>query len=1002
MPRPRPLSTLLLALGLGVVAVPAVAAIPAEPPTPAPVIAMQHASWTAGDGAPTGIYGIRQTPDGWLWIGSTAGLFRFDGVRFQRAEGALAPLSSNIQDLGLLADGTLWVSYKFGGISLMRDGAMRHFRPGEHAMPPGTVFTAGQDGAGRIWIASSRGLRVLAPDGTWRAPDAGLAAPSATVTAMLLDSRGVFWIRTAQTVFALARHGARFAPRLQVAGAGSLAEHPDGSIWASDLMQAGLHLVQGVPGTDPNAWNVDDTMNVFLFDRAGNAWKTGIAGVTRFDRSAPDTGYRQRTDAEHGLSGPHPHIVFEDREQNVWVGTDNGLDRFRAYRLRPIDLPRYLGEARPLAPAAAGGAWVDRAFLARPDAAPAPFAPPASYTDSTTALHAAPDGTLWSGGLGGLWKVRDGRREAVPMPPGLDDPLATPVLSLASDAGGALWVALGRRGTWVLRDGRWSARGGGVPELASFATIAMAADAAGRMWLGSTDDELRLLDKGTVRRFGRQDGLHVGTVLAILPAAQGAWVGGENGLAWFDGQRFVPVAGRGGEPFAGTSGLVFARDGTLWLNGGAGLSAIAPAELRRALADPAYRVRFDRLDYRDGLFGNAAPIIPLPSAIRTADGMLWFSTTSGVFAFDPAALAKNPRVPPVFITALRSGERAYPAHDGLRLAPRTDALALEFTALGYRAPERMAFRYRLDGVDRDWQDATGRSAHYTNLAPGRYRFRVIAANDDGIWNEEGASLSFEIAPSLVQTSWFRGLCVAAALGVLWLLHRLRLRRMARRLAAQMDARLAERERIARELHDTLLQSVQGLVMKLGAAVQRLREDERRPLEEALEQAGAVIGEGRDRVAGLRGERTAPAGLAQLLADDGAAALRDGGVRFDVVTVGTPVALDAEVAAEVREIAREAVRNAFAHAQARAVTVTLRYAPRGLTLTVADDGCGIPADVAANGGRPGHWGLAGMRERAARIQARLDLATRVGEGTTWTLDVPVRATAANVNTTSAFL
>jgi signal transduction histidine kinase/ligand-binding sensor domain-containing protein len=981
----KPLAAAALAWHLATVI-----AAPAEPAPAQPVIAMQHTSWTASDGAPTGITAIAQTPDGWLWIGGAAGLFRFDGARFERARDiGLEPLSSSITNLGVLPDGTLWIVYKYGGASLVANGRMRHFRVGEHGTPAGSASGLAQDGAGRLWLGTSGGgLREMSAEGVWRKPAAAMAAPGGAVHAMLRDRAGAFWVRTGEGVFSLPKGASRFERQLDVTGNGILAEHPDGSVWTSDLMRPGLRLLAGAPGADQKAWQIDDRINVFLFDRAGNLWQPDYGGVLR--HSAAGQARQHRTDAEHGLSGLHGFTVFQDREDNIWVGTENGLDRFREARLKPIDLPRYTAGARALAPRPDGGAWVDRSSLAGPAEVPVPFAPPSSNLDLTTALHAAADGTLWSGGIGGLWKVRDGQREAVPLPAGLVDPQHTAIFSLATDGGGALWASMGRRGLYTLRDGRWSAHGG-VTGLAGFAATAMTAGPRGRMWFGSTDDQLALLERldadAPVRRFGRADGLRIGTVLAILPVADGAWIGGENGLAWFDGHRFAPVTGQGGEPFTGITGLVFARDGTLWMNGGAGLSAIAPEELRRAAADPAHPVRFERLDYRDGLVGTASAITPLPSAIRAKDGTLWFSTMASVFAFDPARLPRNALVPPVYVTKLKAGGKAWPARQDVQLPPHTSALEVEFTALSYRAAERMGFRYQLDGVDHGWQEAQGRrAAQYTNLAPGRYRFRVIASNDDGVWNEEGAALSFEIAPSLTQTLWFRILCALGAALALWLLHRMRLRHVARGLAARMDERHAERERIARELHDTLLQSIQGLILKMTAAVHRLRDGEREPLEAALDQANRVLAEGRDRVAGLRGEVLPAGGLAQAISSQGELLAREHGVRFSVVTEGAALPLEDAVTQEALAIVREAVWNACAHAQPRTVSVTLCYAPAGLSIAVVDDGRGMPRAIVDEGGRAGHWGIPGMRERAARVGATLALATSA-QGTVWTLRIP---------------
>lgn len=974
----------------------------AAAPATRPVIAMQHTSWTAGEGAPTGVTGIAQTPDGWLWIGSASGLFRFDGVRFQRAPASLAPLSSNISKLGLLDDGTLWIVYRYGGASLLKDGKMRHFRVGEAGMPGGTPAALARDGRGRLWLAAPRSVRVLGARGSWEAPPASLGAPEGDVVTMLTARDGTLWVRTNIAVYGLAKDGARFERALDVKGFGKLAEDPDGNVWSSDMLGAGLYLVKGVAkgvdrgaaGPDPDTWRVQDRLSDFAFDRAGFVWQPGYSGAQRI---APRSGRSEFIDSEHGLSGQHGYTVFQDREGSIWIGTENGIDRFRDYRLHPLKLLRYIGSARPLAPRAAGGAWIDRSFLAAADAQPVQFAPESTVADLTTALHQAPDGTLWSGGMGGLWRVRadqnGGQRERVAQPAELQDPKTTVVFSMASDARGALWVSMGRRGLYTLQDGQWT-RNGGVAELKGMAPVIVAADGK-RIWFGAPDNGLAILEDGKVRRPGHAEGLQVGTVMAILPVRGGAWIGGENGLAWFDGKRFVSVVGRGGEPFAGINGIVFDAGGTLWLNGGAGLSAIAPGELQQAMRNVVHRVQFERLDYRDGLPGTASGITPLPSAIRSSDGKLWFSTMGGTVAFDPAALPRNRLAPPVVITALRADGAELAPADGLRLAPHTGTLEIDFTALSYRAPERMRFRYRLEGVDAAWQEPDRRrSAYYTNLAPGSYRFRVLASNDDGVWNEEGATLAFEVAPSLTQSAPFRIAIAAAFVLALWLLHRMRLRRVAKRVArrvtAQMTERLAERERIARELHDTVLQSIQGLVLKIGAAVQRLREDERKPLEDALAAASQVLGEGRDRVAGLRGESLGQAGLARAIAEYGAPLAHAGAeaVRFDVLTEGVPIELDKAVCGEVFSIVREAVWNAFVHAQPQAVTVRLRFGGEALSVTVSDDGRGIPPEVLGEGGRAGHWGIRGMRERAAGI-GTLAVASAPGQGTTWTLAVPLQ-------------
>jgi signal transduction histidine kinase/ligand-binding sensor domain-containing protein len=952
-------------------------------PAAEPVIDLLHASWTAREGAPAGITGITQTPDGWIWVGGTSGLYKFDGVRFVRASGAEAPLSSNISAIGVLPDGLLWVGYQYGGVSLMTQGRMRHYRVGEPGVPAGNVVGAARDAQGRLWLATGRGLHVLDTNGHWHLPDPALAAPTRTNQSILLDRRGTLWVRGVEGVYALRRDGTRFEKRAPVVTFGLLALHPDGSVWTNaDEPDGALHPLTGDRGV-ARPWPLPRHTNRFTIDHDGYAWASDRTGVFRAG-AAEVHEPAQRMGVEQGLSGRKIQALFEDREHNVWVGTESGLDRFRAPRLRAAAMPEQLtSNSIPIAGGAGASVWADHSFVADPRTPSRVYArAPAGLDDVITALYRGHDGRVWAAGFAGLWAVApdgSGWRHLYPGD-------GTTIYAMTQDSAGTLWMAMGRRGVAAWRDGQWIP-GGGVPGLTTFAAATVAADAHGRVWIGSTGNDLALLASGRVRHFGPADGLAVGTVVQVLPADDGAWVGGENGLMHFDGTRFTPVEGREREPFAGITGLVFARDGTLWVNGADGISSIAPDELRRVAREPGYRVRFDRLDYRDGLRGTASAIRPVPSATRSDDGTLWFTTVGGLFGFDPATLPRNTLVPPVVITGLSSASTAFPATDGTRLPAGTDTLDVEFTALSYREPGRMAFRYRLDGVDGDWHEGRLRSAHYINLGPGHYRFHVQASNDDGVWNTQGATLSFDVEPRLTQTLWFHVLCGAAALFTAWRAQLFWMRRTARRLAVRMGERVAERERIARELHDTLLQSIQGLMLMFWSATGRIAPDVRAPLEAALARASRVVAEGRDRVVGLRTSAVPDADLAQALRRFAEPLARDAGIAFHLYTDGRPRKLRDAAADEAFAIAREALWNAFAHAKARALTVTLQYAPSGLTVTIADDGIGLPDDVDPERGRAHHWGFVGMRERAHTLGAALALTSAPGAGTTWTLRVP---------------
>lgn len=957
----------------------------APPVDKAPVIDLPHASWTAREGAPSNITGIAQTPDGWIWIGSTSGLYKFDGVRFLRATGAQAPLSSNVAGIGVLPGGLMWVGYKYGGVSLMADGRMRHYPGNADGGPAGTVFSATRDAAGRLWLATGRGLLVLGADGRWRPCDPALGAPASAFSSVLADRDGALWAAGIAGVYMLPKGGGRFERRATLSTLLSLVRHPDGSIWTSDETRPGLHMLAGPARGPAPAWDFPRGATLFAFDRDGHAWVADGSGVLR--AAAADGPVRiRRMWAEHGLSGRKVQAVFEDRERNVWVGTESGLDRFHSPRVRAEALSGDASsDALPLAGGAGAGVWAGHATLAAPGASAREFGhAPAGINDTITALYRGPAGDVWAAGFSGLWAVRPDGAAWRRLLPGIDGQAT--IYAMAQDTAGALWLALGRRGVAAWRDGRL-VRGGGIAALDTYAAATVAADRRGRVWFGSVGDDLVILDGGKVRHYGRVDGLTVGTVIQILPTDHGAWVGGENGLMHFDGARFTPVTGRNGEPFAGITGMVFARDGTLWLNGAGGLSSIAPDELRRALREPGHGVGYGRIDYRDGLRGTAGAILPVSSAVRSDDGTLWFTTIGGVYGFDPAALPRNTLVPPVVITGLKSGAAAFGAHDGMRLPAGTETLDIDFTALTYREPGRVEFRYRLDGVDHDWREGGDRSAHYTNLGPGNYRFQVLASNDDGVWNTTGAAVSFDIAPRLTQTTWFRVLCIVAAVFVAWRLQLFWMRRTARRLAVRMGERIAERERIARELHDTLLQSIQGLMLLFWSAASRLTAEARVPLEGALARANGVVAEGRDRVAGLRSATVPDADLAGALRRFAEPLARDAGIAFRLYADGRARRLRDPAVDEAYAIAREALWNAFAHARARTVDVTLQYAPSALVVTITDNGTGLPDDVDAERGRDGHWGIPGMRERARTLGATLAVQTAPGDGTTWTLRVP---------------
>jgi len=313
---------------------------------------------------------------------------------------------------------------------------------------------------------------------------------------------------------------------------------------------------------------------------------------------------------------------------------------------------------------------------------------------------------------------------------------------------------------------------------------------------------------------------------------------------------------------------------------------------------------------------------------------------------------------------------------------------IEYTALSLSIPERVRFRYRLEGVDKNWQDAgTRRTAFYTKLPPGNFHFHVMACNNDGVWNQTGAVAAIVVPPAFFQTAWFQGLCACFALGVLWAIYLLRLRQISRQMHARHEERLAERTRIARELHDTLLQSFQGLMLRFQAVYELLSPGTaKEELEQALDRADEAIAEGRNAVQELRSTATSGNDLAKAIRGAADELVGEGAPTFRLDVEGVERELDPILRDEVYRIACEALRNAFNHARAQQIEAEITYGERLLRLRIRDDGDGIPSDI-LEGGRPGHYGLGGMRERARRTGCRLDIWSSAGRGTEIDLSVP---------------
>ncbi|WP_227470453.1 sensor histidine kinase [Massilia sp. YMA4] len=952
---------------------------------PGPVPAdYTHTAWGSLQGAPVDVLKFAQGPDGWLWIATATGLYRYDGVRFERSDSVHGHRLYSTNVLGLLAarDGALWVGYRLGGVTALRPDGARTYMEAD-GLPGGAVFHIAEAPDGTVWVAARDGVAALRPGGSRFEPQGeSVGLPARRMFQILFARDGTQWVAALGGAFFRPPGAARFTQAWPRTTLMAMAEGPDGAIWASDDQSRYYRLHTSAPAQAPRP---EYTASGMHFDRAGQMWLLHPDAVERAGAPAA-----QRLTLQSGLSGALPQTFFQDREGSIWIGTSAGLDRLRPNRLRALATPRHFDHPGMIA-GPDGSVWIgDYAGHV------------ASYTADGTgkpvlrsgfaAAHRAPDGTYWIGDDQSLHRrMADGTWQTVASPAGLRglDPQA---LLQADD--GALWASFSGGGLFRRKDGTWT-RDGGLAGFPAALALTMARAADGTMWMGHARNQVSLVGRDErVRRLDARQGLQLGTVLALTPDGGTMWAGGEAGTALYRDGRFLALHGSGGETFRGVSGIVRLPGGDLWLHGADGIYRIGAAALAGWLRDPAQAVAFERFGALDGLRGHASQLRPLPSLVQAPDGQLWFATGSAIALLDPARIPRNPLPPPVLIRALTAGDRHYPVAGGAVTLPQgSDTLQIGFTALSLAMPERVRLRYRLEGVDHGWQEAVGRrEAFYTNLAPGTYRFRVTAANEDGLWNEAGATLDVQIPPTFVQTPWFVVLLALGGAALLFAAYTLRMRHVTRRLAERMQERmherLAERSRIARSLHDTLLQAVQGLIMSFHAHVRQLpagtRERER--LDLALDRADRLLVEGRDQIMDLRASAPPP-DLAEALHEFAAGLAEPAAQAFEMTVTGLRQPLRPQVSEELQAIAREALCNAGRYAQAERIVLEVDYGSAAFTLRVRDDGCGLDAAVAQAGGRPGHWGLVGMRERAAAIGATLRMASGPGQGTALEVTLP---------------
>jgi len=990
-----------------------------------------HAAWSIQDGSlPGAVRAITQTPDGYLWLGTEFGLTRFDGVRFvpwAPPSGRHLP-STNIRSLLAARDGTLWIG-TLEGLASWKDGTLNEYAEfaGQNvltllqdsegtvwagtfqvpraklcAIQSGKVQCYGQDGSFGEWVYSlyedhEHRLWIGSETGLWRwkpGPPKRYLMPHPIETAQAVvesdDGAGLLAVGEGISQFVnetiqeyqMASPPGRFMPV-------NMFRDRDGGLWIGTLQRGLLHVHEGRTSVFGRGDGLSsDRVLCFFEDPEGDVWVGTSEGLDRFRQTSVFS-----ISEKQGLSAPSVVAVLAARDNSVWLSSLDGLNRWKNGQVT-IYWPGGHGTKESTQETKSAFYTTDKKKEVSEVVDPA-------LPDTTVgSLYEDHRGRIWVSTPKGIARFENGRFSKVKGVTG------GWVNAITGDANEGVWLSYENLGLVHSVDDKivdrvpWSRFGGNV-----VAASVIADPGRGGLWLGFFQGGLVHFKDGEIRAsYGKSQGLGGGRVRSVQLDADGTlWAATEGGLSRLKDGHVLTLTSSNGLPCE-TIHWVVEADASSWLYTACGLVHVARSELDRWAANPKASIQFAVFDRVDGVRSRALLTGYTPLVSKSADGRLWFTNLDALSVIDPHHLTFNQTAPPVRIEQLIVDGRSYLPRRGVprgevRLPARVRDLTINYTALSLAAPEKIRFRYKLEGQDPDWREVVNkREVQYSNLRPGNYHFRVIACNNSGVWNQQGDTLDFFMAPAYYQTSWFAVLCTIVFLAIIWMLHQVRLHQLAGQFNRTLEARVGERTRIARELHDTLLQSFHGLLACFQSVSQLLPDrpiDAKQRIDRTIEQAAEAITEARQAVQGLRASTfitnelaLALRTLGQELGDNEA---NSNDLYFGVEVVGTARELHPIVRDEVYRIGAEALRNAFSHAHARQIEVEIRYEDCGLVLCIHDDGKGIDPQVLTGEGQPGHYGLRGMRERAKLVGGKLEVWSERDAGTEIELSVP----AANV-------
>jgi signal transduction histidine kinase len=968
---------------------------------------MVRTVWTGRDGAPQGISALAQTPDGTLWIASDKGLYTFDGLTFSPFEPK--PGSPNlpprtIRYLHVSKAGELWLVPYGGPPSSIRNGMVTIYDRSPDA-PIGDLAAPQEDSKGVMWVVrNGTSLVYLGQDRAWHRSDHSVLGRGHIQT-LFIDSSDTQWVVKDDVLYRRGAGEERFTPTgIYVYGPAEPVEYRDHSLL---LMALGARTS---PQTPPliNLQRIDylgrpmaipasrQQLEDLMADHDGSLWGMTIHGALEHlrpwdideGRSAhePESPDVFPLDRVLDAGEPTQHAFMRDADGNIWVGGLGGLERFGRATLVPAIADASPGDWCSCVDSH-NDVWISRLNHGL-------YRLSKGHLTQITLAEGA--GTVFCGDdevyvLGdGIGVLRHGQIAHVPLPPGLEGfpnhfilmgllPLPSHSFILA-----VVGANIGHQ-LWRYRNGEWNR----LPTKEAVSEAwSMILDSSGRLHVGHGDGTVSVFDsEGRVSETLSTGSPGLGVITSFTHTSYGLFVSAVKGIAVVQEGALRPISFENPQYAQLVTGLVEAHNGDLWINGLEGIVHIPSSEVRTAIANPMHRV-IARSVHEGDFVGPVSHVSFNNSAHVDSGGRLWFSTLNGVVSVDPDHLSP-PHPPQVTIRAITADGSAPEAHD--KFPPNIASLDVQYFGFNLSDPRGVIYRYRLDGVDYHWLDAGHRTeAIYTHLRPGTYAFRVMASNGDGIWTAPVVSAPFTVLPSFYQTWWFAALGALASALLLWLGIRARVKYVAHSIRLRAEERADERIRIARELHDTLLQGVQGLLLSFHVAAEKVPADHesKAALEKALTTADRIILEGRNRVTRLRSENLSDGELKPSI-EGVAADLNQTAVNFAVERLGGSYTLQDHVVDEVFYIAREALTNAVRHSEASRIEVELDYQRRQFRMTCRDNGHGFDTEALLATHTNGHWGLRGMSERAERIGASLHWTSSAEKGTVVQMVVSAR-------------